>query len=533
ISYDYDDPARLSALPAAATQHDSAYNTSFNARGNVTSLSQWDFTDIANASKKLTTYTNYYVTGTPASATDPATHTSTISYTDAFSDSVNRNTFAYPTTLTDADGYSSTVQYNFDFGATTRTQSPAPAGQPQGAIRTMTYNSLGQLERVTTQNNGAYKRFWYGPNYVASYTSVNNVADELYAIQVTDGLGRVIGAASNHPGSSGGYSLVNTVYDQMGRLWKQSNPMEINNSWIVTGDDAAGIYYTQQTYDWKGRPLVTTNTDSTTKTASYSGCGCAGGEVVTLTDEGTIDGGVAKRRQEKIYSDVLGRTVKTELLNWQVGGVYSTTVNTYNVRDQVAQVREYAGAEGSGTYQATTFTYDGFGLLSTRHRPEQQVDPNNTYSTDHTTWNYNPDNTIQILTDARGASQSFAYNGRHLVTGITYAVPSGITTITPVQPVAYSYDAAGNRTSMTDGNGRTDYTYNQLSRMLSETRQFNGLAGSYALNYDYNLAGELKAITDPTNATINYGHDASGRIANVTGSAYGGVTQYASAFAYR
>src|SRR5262249_34344618 len=162
------------------------------------------------------------------------------------------------------------------FGATTRTQSPAPANQTQGAIQTMAYNNLGQLERVTTLNNGAYKRFWYGPNYVASYTIVNNIADELDAIQVVGGLGRGIGTAGNHPGSAGGYRMVSMIYDQMGRLWLQSNPTEIYSSWIVTGDDAAGVYYTQQTYDWKGRPLVTTNTDSTTKIASYSGCGCAG-----------------------------------------------------------------------------------------------------------------------------------------------------------------------------------------------------------------------------------------------------------------
>ena len=130
---------------------------------------------------------------------------------------MNRNTFAYPTTVTDADGFSSFVQYNFDFGATTRTQSPAPAGQSQGAIQTMTYNSLGQLERITTTNNGAYKRFWYGADFMASYATVNNVADELYSIEVVDGLGRVIGAAGNHPGSTGGYRLVNTIYDQMGR----------------------------------------------------------------------------------------------------------------------------------------------------------------------------------------------------------------------------------------------------------------------------------------------------------------------------
>jgi YD repeat-containing protein len=534
ITYEYDDPARLSALPAAATQHDSAYNTSFTLRGNVTSVSQWDSTDIANTAKKLTSYTDYFVTGTPASATDPSTHTSTISYTDAFSDGLNnRNTFAYPTMMTDADGYSSTVQYNFDFGATTRTQSPAPASQSQGLIRTMAFNNLGQLERVTTLNTGAYKRFWHGPNYVASYASVNNVADELYAIQVVDGLGRVIGAAGNHPNSNGGYRLVVTVYDQMGRATNVSNPTEVNNSWVASGEDAAGIYYTQQTYDWKGRPLVTTNPDSTTKTVSYSGCGCAGGEVVTVTDQGTIDGGVAKRRQQKIYSDVLERTVKTEVLNWQGGSVYATTVNTYNVRDQLTQARQYAGAEANGSFQDTTFTYDGYARLKTRHRPEQQVDSTNSYSTDHTTWNYNPDDTVQVVTDARGASQNFSYNGRHLVTAISYAAPSGITTIAPVQPVAYSYDAAGNRTLMTDGNGHTNYTYDELSQMRSETRQFNGVTGNYALNYDYNLAGELKTITDPTGATINYGYDALGRVANVSGSAYGGVTQYASAFAYR
>lgn len=533
ITYDYDDPARLTPLPASATQHDSAYNTTFTARGNVTSISQWDFNDINNASKKLTSYTNYFVTGTPASATDPSTHTSTISYTDAFSDGVHRTTFAYPTAVTDADGYSSYAQYNFDFGATTRTQSPAPAGQLQGLTRTMAYNSLGQLERVTTLNNGAYKRFWYGAEFAASYTTVNNVADEAYSVQYMDGMGRVMNSVSNHPGSTGGYRLVNSIYDQMGRVWQQSNPTEVNSSLLAAGDDAAGIYYTQQTYDWKGRPLVTTNPDLTNKIASYSGCGCAGGEVVTLTDEGTMAGGVTKRRQQKIYSDVLGRTVKTEILNWQGGSVYSTTVNTYNVRDQLTQVRHYAGVEGSGTFQDTTFTYDGYGRVRTRHRPEQQVDPNNSFSTDHTTWTYNADDTIQLVTDARGASQSFSYNGRHLVTGISYAVPAGITSITSVQPVSYVYDAAGNRTSMTDGNGRTDYTYNQLSKMLSETRQFNGVTGSYALNYDYNLAGKLKALTDPASATIYYAYDSTGRILNVNGSPYGGVSQYASALVYR
>jgi YD repeat-containing protein len=80
ITYAYDEPARLHALPAAATQHDSAYNTAFTARGNVTSVSRWDFTDINNAAKKLTSYTNYAVTGTPVSTTDASGHLSSVSH---------------------------------------------------------------------------------------------------------------------------------------------------------------------------------------------------------------------------------------------------------------------------------------------------------------------------------------------------------------------------------------------------------------------------------------------------------------------
>ncbi len=289
----------------------------------------------------------------------------------------------------------------------------------------------------------------------------------------------------------------------MGRVWKQSNPTEVNSSWAPVGDDAAGMYYTQQSYDWKGRLLVTTNTDLTTKTASYAGCGCAGGEVVTLTDEGTLDGGVNKRRQQKVYSDVLGRPVKTEILNWQGGGVYSATLNTYNVRDQVTQIRQYAGAEGSGTYQDTTMTYDGYGRLKTKHVPEQNPGA-------HTVWTYNPDDTINTLTDARGATTTFTYNSRHLPTAVTHAL-----TGQPNVTASFSYDAAANRTTMTDGLGTTSYSYDQLSRLALETRGFSGV-GNFTLSYQYNLANDLSSLTSPSPITVNYTRDSSSRLTTIT-----------------
>lgn len=47
-------------------------------------------------------------------------------------------------------------------------------------------------------------------------------------------------AASDHPGSSGGYSGQFFVYDQMGRLVQQSNPTEITGGWIPAGWNFAG-----------------------------------------------------------------------------------------------------------------------------------------------------------------------------------------------------------------------------------------------------------------------------------------------------
>jgi YD repeat-containing protein len=313
----------------------------------------------------------------------------------------------------------------------------------------------------------------------------------------------------------------------MGRVIKTSNPTETSASgtpsqWTTAGDDAAaGWIYTEQAYDWKGRPLVTTNQNGTTKTASYSGCGCAGGEVVTLTDEGTINGGVTKKRQQKIYSDVLGRTVKTEVLNWEGGSVYTAAVNTYNALNQITLIRQYAGAEGSGSFQDTTMTYDGFGRLQNRKLPEQSVGT-------AATWTYNSDDTVNSITDARGASQTFTYNARHLATSITYAAPGGIAV---PSAVTYSYDAAGIRTLMTDGHGSQTYQYDQLSRLTQETRQF--AVGTFTIGYAYNLAGQLMSVTDPFNDSVSYTRNVAGQLKTVTGSPYAGIASYITDVSYR
>jgi YD repeat-containing protein len=522
-TYAYDESGSVQQQAVTATAHDQGYDSTFMTRGNVTSVSRWDTTDINNTYKTLTSHVTYDAAGSALTTTDPAQHQTSISYADSFSDGNNtRNTFAYPTTVTDADGFSSTAQYNFDFGAKTRVQGSPPANQPNGIIQTFAYDSAARIQQMTTTNTGAYTRYIYGPNYVATYSTVNNVADEAYTCTVFDGVGRAILAASNNPGINNDYKAQATQLDAMGRAFKQSNPAEVDGSWNPTGDDSAGWLYTRQTYDWKGRPLVTTypadtpGGSSTQRSASYDGCGCAGGEVVTLTDE--------MGRERKVYSDSLGRQWKTEVYDWY-GNVYSTTENILNALDQPAFVRQFQGNDQSSVYQETAINYDGYGRLQSKHTPDQDAGHSTTFS-------YNPDDTLQSVTDARGAVTTYSYNdNRRLVTGVTHAL-SGSTTLN----AGFSYDAAGNRSSMTTSDGGSvTYSYDSLSRLTSEARQFpGGLSGTYTLSYQYNLANALTQVSDVTGGTsFTYTFDTAGRVTQVDSTGMGASAPLAFNASYR
>ncbi len=510
IDYQYDSSGQFLQNLTSPTQHyDAGFGINFVAgRGNLCIVRRYDV-DFPNDTTKAVQYsTGYNTAGSVIFSRDPLGHQSSVAYTDSFSDGVNRNTFAYPTTVTDADNNSSTSQFHYGMGVVTRRQDP------KGAVQTISYDAARRTQRIDL-SNGTYTR-WVYPNSLISvekYTLIKSGAAEFYSTAVLDGAGRVRAVASDFPNSTGLYKGQYTIYDAMGRVSSQSKPTEMTSQWIPAGDDAvSGFAYTIQTYDWKGRPRVLTNTDQTTTEITYGGCSCAGGEVVTTKDE-------MNRRQRMSY-DVAGRLAKTEVLNTD-STVYSAVVNTYNARDQLTKVRQYQGTDQSTTFQDTLMTYDGHGRRKTRKAPVE---------TSATTYSYNADDTLDFVTDPRGSTATFSYNARHLITGISYLASSGV----PSAPsVGFDYDVAGNRKWMTDAAGRVDYVYDTWSRLWHETRQFNGLAGTYRLTYEYNLAGGLTSVTDQFGANFSYTHDHSGQVTAVTGSGYAGVTSYATGFQYR
>lgn len=567
-------------------------------RGNLTSVTRHD---VIGTTAAVTSQTRYDIAGSVVARLDPLGRKVRVEYADEFHDTTtSRNTFAYPTKVFDPAGNFSEVKYRFDIGANVWARSPGPQGHTYGKTTERLYDSIGRLSKETILNNGAYTRYSYPNNGVQSQVwttliDINNdgvdIGDEVYSESWSDGAGRTLRTRTELPDSRWAASV--TEFDLLGRVKRTSVPTEVTvptptnpNSWAIAGDDATrGWLWNSREYDWMGRVTRLINSDSNgsdgkDQLIEYEGCGCAGSDIITAWSEMVPRDDAPEtlaRRGTRVHKDILGRAFKTESLNW-TGGVYSTVMNQFDCRDQITRSRQHEGYWTNPRYQTTSATFDGHGRMISRHVPQQDPGTSTQYS-------YFADDRTATVTDARGALTEYTYDSRGLVEEIEYSEPTGssesLIPIVPCDPgepnceypfpqptpptqpsptptptpgptpgptpatilVEFAYDNAGNRTLMSDPLGTTGYEYDDQSRLVSETRQFNDTldtlehapAGnnSFELQYTYHLSGSLKSLTDPYGDTVYYAHDKAGRLDSVTGSSFAGVTNYASNPDYR
>ena len=187
-------------------------------------------------------------------------------------------TLAYPTSVTDADGYSSSVRYNYDFGAATWKQTPLPntTANTPGPSQKLAYDTIGRLQRITNLVNNAYTLLSFPvAESCRHYPTIRKPRREQCFVigrngRVLQGQ-RFIRQLPRFSGQRTQYDIMVVLKIRTRLRPRQRAPWQ----WAATGDDPQPVALTNR--PTTGRPTLSRRTGGSNKEQAMRG-GCDGGQ---------------------------------------------------------------------------------------------------------------------------------------------------------------------------------------------------------------------------------------------------------------
>jgi RHS repeat-associated protein len=425
-------------------------------RGNQTSVSKW----LNTSGGYLTSTATYFDTGEVNIATDPKGNTATFAYSTVYQG-------AYPTTVTNALGQSTTHTYDFNTGRLLSTSDL------NSQLTSYTYDPETWRKIQTAYPDGGQLSYCYsdtasegctaGPPYEVVVTKKISSSQNLVETGIVDGLGRLSETELNSDPAGVDYSII--TYDADGRKASETNPYR------TTSDATYGM--TTYQYDALNRPTLVTKPDGSTVTTSYTG------NCTTVTDE------AGKTRES--CADGLGRM--TEVIE-NPGGLNFITNYTYDALDDLVSVAQ-------GSSRNRSFVYDSLKRLTSSGNPE-------TGGTTHpVTYTYDANSNVQTKTDARGIVITYSWDKLNRMLGRTYSngdpSVSYVYDQTACVVVASCYNI-GHMTTMTDAAGSDSFAYDKVGRLWGDQRTTAGITKNSS--YAYNLDGSLNTLTYPSGHSV-------------------------------
>jgi len=480
----------------------------YDSHGNALTVKKW-----TSGSNWLTTTYTYNTTGTVATIQDPNTTTTTIAYNGS---GYCGDGTQYPTTIsTPVNGHTLTrsIIWNCYGGVPTLT-----ADYNSGNNTTYSYDSMWRLYQVNFPDGGqTTTTYSIVPNASTISTSRKmNSATSLTTVATLDGLGRAI--KTQITSDLDGAVTTDTSYDALGRVASVSNPYR------STGDPTYGT--TQNLYDVLGRVTKVTNPDASTRIYNYTGA------AASIQDEGNG----TSRVQRILQSDGLGRLtqvcevtsasqrwnpnpVSPAACNLDYAGTGFLTTYGYDVLGNVTSVAQ-------PPLNGRSFTYDGLSRLTSETNPE--------WFGHAITYSYNSNGDLyqrvratpnQITYSA--LTTTYSFDSLHRMTGITYS--NGTPSVT------YNYDQAtplgigslyynGRLTSeYTNSNTSSVYSYDQMGRVTKHYQCIDNNCTSapspvQEVDYAYDAMGDMTSSTFGNGVTLTYTYDGAARLAGITSS---------------
>jgi len=534
---DPEDPAPEADEDGCQIHYTYRYSPASAYRGNVTKVTSFsDATLTTDPNADVTEY-NYDIAGNNVSATLSCCNLKTIAYDKA-------NEYAFPITETKGSSpqLTNSATYNRNTGLVLTSTNE------DGQVTTYEYETDTLRTKKTIAPNGGYTETEYSdklvtnvndllPGFVRQTTTLDtNKTTQSYSYFNGSGLG--IRTATQTPD---GWSIAAVEHDTLGRVRKSYNSFY---GTTPTSAVPVGTKFTELTdIDALGRMAQVKLQDLTTVSTVYSN--------VTTTPAGfkktfvtTTDQAGKQKRQ---VSDSLDRVVRVDEPDTfgSMGAVDAPTQPTFYEYDGNDNLVKIIQSDGTTT-QERKFKYDSLSRLT--HEKQVEADPTLDSSGVHGSFDtnkwtkvlkYNVDGLLTEGTDARGVKTTFAYDGLNRVASVTFT--DGTPTVT------YTYDQArsgfynhGALTRVETATGdpvlrpdtpatATEFDYDLMGRTVKQ-RQSIGTQ-TYAMEYGYNLAGQLVNEKYPSGRVVTNGYDANGRLTQIADAtrAYLNSVQYQGA----
>jgi RHS repeat-associated protein len=457
---------------------------------------------------------------------------------------------------TDQLGRVTTFDYTSTPGATKVTDPKGNTvvyGYTHSLLTTVTAGGASWYYRYDPNTLGRISEFDpNGHTTTSTYDSAGNLTS------TTDGLGRITSYTYNalrqvtsvtEPKKVNGQPVTTTMtYDSAGNLLTRSAPLlDGTGATIATAtttyhyddpvhpDDVTSVtdpngHTTRMSYDSFG--YLTSVTDAAGNTTTHSYDTDRGWRTSTVSPKGNVSSADPTDYTTTYAYDAYGRPTVTRDPMWTATApTRHQTVRHYDADSNLDSV-----TDGDG--HTTTYAYNAAGERVSATRPD-----GTTLRADY--W---PDGTLRRQYDGAGQATAYAYDTRGQLASITDPLgrttqlrydpvgklltrtdPSGRTTkltydaadqlvavdySDPATPdvTNISYDADGQRVSMTDGTGTATWTWDTLHRMTSTT---NGAGRT--VSYHYDLGDRLTAIDYPgATGTVTRSYDDADRLTAVT-----------------
>jgi RHS repeat-associated protein len=393
-----------------------------------------------------------------------------------------------------------TQTINPDGGTNTVVYDPTGKQQftidPLGNTNSYTYDALGQLIQTTypdgTTESSAYDA---NGNRISSTDQEGRVTTYVY-----DALNRLV--ETIYPDNT----TNTTVYDDVGRV---AQTIDARGTITAFAYDAAGrrlavtnaVGLTEQnissySYDNNGNQITFTDANGHTTTNVFD---ALNRQVEVLFPDGTTnstgydaDGrSVAQTNQDGFVTlfgyDGAGRLISvTNALNKVTGYQYDEAGN------EIAQV--------DALNRTNTYTYDGMGRKIGHTLPGGQSEG----------FTYDLAGNLIDDTNGNGVVIFNQYDALNRLTN-RYSYSDGSVS------ASYTYTPTGQRATMIDTSGETDYSYDNRDRLLLKTVNWYSRAWTVSLNYAYDADGNVTNLWSSTTNGVNliYSYDALNRLTNV------------------